>query len=111
MYNWQTDGCREIQITPDTEWGGEGSLGCDIGFGYLHRIPNVPYGEANGDVKPVKQQVETGDADTEEVVLSSEPNGTHHNHDGHDHGPHEHAHDRHNEEGFTDTPLSPAAAK
>ena len=26
-------------LTPNTEWGGEGSLGCGIGYGYLHRIP------------------------------------------------------------------------
>ena len=26
-------------LTPNSEWGGEGSLGCGIGFGYLHRIP------------------------------------------------------------------------
>jgi hypothetical protein len=24
---------------PNHEWGGEGSLGCDVGYGYLHRIP------------------------------------------------------------------------
>ncbi len=29
-------------ITPNAEWGGEGSLGCDIGYGLLHRIPNKP---------------------------------------------------------------------
>ena len=26
-------------LTPNSGWGGEGSLGCGIGFGYLHRIP------------------------------------------------------------------------
>ena len=26
-------------LTPNTDWGGEGSLGCGIGYGYLHRIP------------------------------------------------------------------------
>lgn len=30
---------REITLTPNTGWGGEGSLGCGIGYGYLHRIP------------------------------------------------------------------------
>jgi len=28
-------------LTPNTEWGGEGSLGCGIGYGYLHRIPET----------------------------------------------------------------------
>lgn len=26
-------------MTPNDGWGGEGCLGCDIGYGYLHRIP------------------------------------------------------------------------
>lgn len=39
VYNTETDSCREVTITPNNEWGGEGSLGCGIGFGYLHRIP------------------------------------------------------------------------
>jgi len=24
---------------PNKQWGGHGSLGCDIGYGYLHQIP------------------------------------------------------------------------
>ncbi|XP_046860424.1 Golgi reassembly-stacking protein 2-like isoform X2 [Xenia sp. Carnegie-2017] len=39
VYNSETDGCREVTITPNKSWGGEGTLGCGIGFGYLHRIP------------------------------------------------------------------------
>ena len=39
MYNLDTDKCREVTVTPDDKWGGEGSLGCGIGYGYLHRIP------------------------------------------------------------------------
>ncbi|XP_070830048.1 Golgi reassembly-stacking protein 1a [Chaetodon trifascialis] len=39
VYNTQTDGCREVLVTPNGAWGGEGSLGCGIGYGYLHRIP------------------------------------------------------------------------
>ncbi|KAJ0005666.1 hypothetical protein NQD34_015560 [Periophthalmus magnuspinnatus] len=41
VYNTDTDDCREVDITPDYEWGGEGSLGCHIGYGYLHRIPSL----------------------------------------------------------------------
>ena len=29
----------QVLLTPNSGWGGEGSLGCGIGFGYLHRIP------------------------------------------------------------------------
>lgn len=39
VYNLLTDNCREVVITPKSDWGGEGLLGCGIGFGYLHRIP------------------------------------------------------------------------
>ncbi|XP_033728856.1 Golgi reassembly-stacking protein 2-like isoform X2 [Pecten maximus] len=39
IYNTETDSCREVTITPNGAWGGDGSLGCGIGYGYLHRIP------------------------------------------------------------------------
>ncbi|KAL6266214.1 hypothetical protein P5V15_003074 [Pogonomyrmex californicus] len=39
VYNTKDDSCREVIITPNNAWGGEGSLGCGIGYGYLHRIP------------------------------------------------------------------------
>ncbi|XP_072944320.1 uncharacterized protein Grasp65 [Epargyreus clarus] len=39
VYNTTDDTCREVHITPNHKWGGEGSLGCGIGYGYLHRIP------------------------------------------------------------------------
>uniref|UniRef100_A0AAQ4QMT4 PDZ GRASP-type domain-containing protein n=1 Tax=Gasterosteus aculeatus aculeatus TaxID=481459 RepID=A0AAQ4QMT4_GASAC len=63
VYNTQTDHCREVVVTPNGAWGGEGSkdtliiytnppflfrssctisLGCGIGYGYLHRIPTRP---------------------------------------------------------------------
>jgi len=40
VYNTETDHCREVSITANGAWGGEGSLGCGIGYGYLHRIPS-----------------------------------------------------------------------
>ncbi|XP_026169230.1 Golgi reassembly-stacking protein 1a [Mastacembelus armatus] len=49
VYNTQTDACREVVVTPNGAWGGEGSLGCGIGYGYLHRIPTNP------DVSEAKQ--------------------------------------------------------
>uniref|UniRef100_A0A1A7WRQ0 PDZ GRASP-type domain-containing protein n=1 Tax=Iconisemion striatum TaxID=60296 RepID=A0A1A7WRQ0_9TELE len=42
VYNTHTDQCREVVVTPNGAWGGEGSLGCGIGYGYLHRIPTRP---------------------------------------------------------------------
>ncbi|KAK7945070.1 hypothetical protein WMY93_000798 [Mugilogobius chulae] len=45
VYNTDTDNCREVVITPNSAWGGDGSLGCGIGYGYLHRIPTKPFEE------------------------------------------------------------------
>ncbi|XP_060516775.1 Golgi reassembly-stacking protein 2 [Cylas formicarius] len=39
VYNCDDDSCREVTITPNSHWGGEGLVGCGIGYGYLHRIP------------------------------------------------------------------------
>ncbi|XP_077412898.1 Golgi reassembly-stacking protein 1a isoform X2 [Vanacampus margaritifer] len=42
VYSAIMDDCREVLVTPNGAWGGEGSLGCGIGYGYLHRIPARP---------------------------------------------------------------------
>ncbi|KAI5779681.1 GRASP55/65 PDZ-like domain-containing protein [Geopyxis carbonaria] len=39
VYNNEYDVTRELYITPTRSWGGEGMLGCVLGFGALHRIP------------------------------------------------------------------------
>uniref|UniRef100_A0A7E4VQR1 GRASP55_65 domain-containing protein n=1 Tax=Panagrellus redivivus TaxID=6233 RepID=A0A7E4VQR1_PANRE len=39
VYNVVDDQVREVTLTPNDTWGGDGCLGCDIGYGYLHRIP------------------------------------------------------------------------
>ncbi|KAJ1341800.1 hypothetical protein BSLG_003619 [Batrachochytrium salamandrivorans] len=38
VYNSELDTIREVLIVPNTEWKGEGLLGCDVGYGRLHRI-------------------------------------------------------------------------
>ncbi|XP_037344385.2 Golgi reassembly-stacking protein 2-like isoform X2 [Pungitius pungitius] len=45
VYSTDTDNCREVVVTPNGDWGGDGSLGCGIGYGYLHRIPTLPFSE------------------------------------------------------------------
>ncbi|XP_068604440.1 Golgi reassembly-stacking protein 1a isoform X2 [Brachionichthys hirsutus] len=53
VYSTLTDACREALVTPNGAWGGEGSLGCGIGYGYLHRIPahsEPPAGNASTPV-------------------------------------------------------------
>ena len=39
LFNLDTEACREATIIPDFDWGGAGCLGCDVGGGFLHRIP------------------------------------------------------------------------
>jgi hypothetical protein len=39
VYNHEYDVLRTVTITPTRNWGGEGALGCVLGFGALHRIP------------------------------------------------------------------------
>ncbi|SZF02935.1 unnamed protein product [Blumeria hordei] len=39
VYNNEFDVTREVTIYPSREWGGEGALGCVLGYGALHRLP------------------------------------------------------------------------
>jgi hypothetical protein len=51
VYSWEFDRCREVTIVPDPQWGGGGLLGCDIGFGLIHRIPAVPFNAATREIE------------------------------------------------------------
>ncbi|XP_051938776.1 Golgi reassembly-stacking protein 2-like [Hippocampus zosterae] len=42
VYNTDSVDCREVYVRPNCHWGGAGSLGCGIGYGYLHRVPTTP---------------------------------------------------------------------
>ncbi|XP_027691738.1 Golgi reassembly-stacking protein 1 isoform X2 [Vombatus ursinus] len=59
VYNAETDSCREVVVTPNGAWGGEGSLGCGIGYGYLHRIPTVSPKKPLDTTPPVALPTET----------------------------------------------------
>jgi hypothetical protein len=39
VYNHEYAVTRPVTITPTRGWGGDGALGCVLGFGALHRIP------------------------------------------------------------------------
>ncbi|KAK4051571.1 hypothetical protein OIV83_002711 [Microbotryomycetes sp. JL201] len=39
VYNADYDVTREAILVPNRNWGGEGLLGCGVGYGLLHRIP------------------------------------------------------------------------
>lgn len=38
VYSSATNRVRNVEIRPDKDWGGEGSLGCELATGLLHRI-------------------------------------------------------------------------
>ena len=62
VYNVESDKCRNVAIVPDQNWGGEGSLGCGVGTGYLHRIPNAARSKRQEAKLPQrKSDVEFGD--------------------------------------------------
>ncbi|RXK41817.1 hypothetical protein M231_00816 [Tremella mesenterica] len=39
VYNSDLDNLREVVLYPTRQWGGDGLIGCGIGYGLLHRIP------------------------------------------------------------------------
>ena len=39
VYSTRSEEVREVIITPDRQWGGDGCLGCGVGAGYLHTLP------------------------------------------------------------------------
>lgn len=39
VYNNEYDVTRLVTISPHRAWGGDGALGCVLGFGALHRVP------------------------------------------------------------------------
>lgn len=39
VYNNEYDVTREVTLQPNRTWGGEGALGCVLGYGALHRLP------------------------------------------------------------------------
>ena len=39
VYSVRTEDIREVLITPNRLWGGDGCIGCGVGAGYLHALP------------------------------------------------------------------------
>ena len=80
VYNTDTDACREVSITPNGAWGGEGSLGCGIGYGYLHRIPKRQFPSSQpplsfNELTVVPNPQKTTDGFAEVNLSSSSPQG------------------------------------
>jgi hypothetical protein len=73
VYNSESDMTREITLTPNVGWGGEGSLGCGIGYGYLHRIPirTASSPPVTKPHLPTNSSVISGDNTTDKAPLLS----------------------------------------
>ena len=39
VYNVDSDEVRVAVVVPTYQWGGDGCLGCGVGSGYLHQLP------------------------------------------------------------------------
>ncbi|CDI83851.1 gorasp2-prov protein, putative [Eimeria acervulina] len=39
VFNKDTETIRKVNLQPRDDWGGDGCLGCDVGSGFLHRVP------------------------------------------------------------------------
>ncbi|XP_077997287.1 Golgi reassembly-stacking protein 2-like [Glandiceps talaboti] len=84
VYNIETDGVREVSLTPNSNWGGDGSLGCGIGYGYLHRIPTKQFendgtqvqGTPGPPVQPLPMSSSPPPDGFSEVSLSGSPQHT-----------------------------------
>ncbi|KAI4794728.1 hypothetical protein E4T45_12322 [Aureobasidium sp. EXF-8846] len=72
VYNNEYDVTRTITITPKRGWGGEGALGCVLGYGALHRVP-APLNEPAQ--APGETLFETARFSNEEPRSTSTPAG------------------------------------
>lgn len=41
VYNSEQHSIRQVTVTPSKNWGGGGILGCSLGSGFLHKIPDT----------------------------------------------------------------------
>mmetsp|Transcript_7952 Transcript_7952/g.10589 ORF Transcript_7952/g.10589 Transcript_7952/m.10589 type:complete len:439 (+) Transcript_7952:172-1488(+) len=54
IYNTESDEVRTCVILPSRKWGGEGCLGCDVGSGYIHKLPAKSRGTTGISISTVK---------------------------------------------------------
>ncbi|QDS71303.1 hypothetical protein FKW77_001618 [Venturia effusa] len=70
VYNHEYNLTRPVDITPTRSWGGQGAMGCTLGFGALHRIP-APLDEP--PAAPGETMFSTADAYDEKRASSTSP--------------------------------------
>jgi len=90
VYSYDFDTLREVVLVPNRVWGGEGLLGCGVGFGLLHRIPSSrpesdPLEELDEEhtggipklFTPIDDIISSGEEETLESHLQNGQNGRH----------------------------------
>lgn len=67
VYNYDSDCVRPVRVIlkAGSSWGGRGILGCDVGYGLLHRVPEVI---GKFQTKSVDQQLPGNASDATEPV-------------------------------------------
>src|SRR3989338_1375659 len=94
VYNSLSDAIRTVAITPNPNWGGSGSLGCNVGFGILHRIPTKPATHQAKAAAQLAQSKSTTGHSHGHVPCHGHGHSHHHADDDHHHDhDHEHEHD------------------
>ncbi|KAJ3305016.1 Golgi reassembly-stacking protein 2 [Kappamyces sp. JEL0829] len=107
VYSSVLDTVREVFIVPNSKWGGDGMLGCDIGYGQLHRIAlSRPQNAAAPSASSSPAAASTVSFQKHPSYLN--PGHSEHDHshsDGHSHD-HDHAEHSHSGPGAGHSELS-----
>lgn len=74
IYNSDHEAIREVKITPNLGWGGEGALGADIRTGLLHRIP--PPRRTFKQPSPQAEPLQQAPVPTQMPVVQSDAQGS-----------------------------------
>jgi hypothetical protein len=73
IYNNEYNITREVTIHPSRDWGGDGALGCVLGFGALHKLPaplSEPVAEPGETLFSTEREAEAAPFSNEEFRQS-----------------------------------------
>ncbi|WFC99586.1 hypothetical protein MYAM1_002331 [Malassezia yamatoensis] len=77
VYNRDYDHTREVIIMPNRDWGGEGLLGCGVGYGLLHRIPKPQRAWEQEDDLPPSNSTYEGNTANQSLYQDNNPPSLH----------------------------------
>jgi hypothetical protein len=81
IYSSLTDSVRLVTLVPSENWGGNGVLGCDVGFGLIHRIPTRSdthdhAHQASQHMTHIEEQLQNLTMQSPIVPHGTDPNGS-----------------------------------